>query len=94
MLFIVVTRIISQGVALLHKSQNPSHPHSFNVLKWMRLSEGLTWQEIVFITVGGLRGGLSLVLAQAVAAGQVESGLSDEQRVRRDSFLQAAPLAL
>jgi len=55
---------------------------SFNVLKWMRLSEGLSWQEILFITVGGLRGGLSLVLAQAVAAGQADTAITDQQRVR------------
>ena len=55
---------------------------SFNVLKWMRLSEGLSWREILFITVGGLRGGLSLVLAQAVAAGQANTAITDQQRVR------------
>ncbi|MEW5312414.1 MAG: hypothetical protein WDW38_004051 [Sanguina aurantia] len=40
---------------------------SFTVLKWMHLSDGLTWQEMVFVTVGGLRGSLSLVLAEAVS---------------------------
>jgi NhaP-type Na+/H+ or K+/H+ antiporter len=33
---------------------------SSHCLKLMRLSEGLGWRDIIFITVGGLRGSLSL----------------------------------
>jgi NhaP-type Na+/H+ or K+/H+ antiporter len=53
---------------------------SLNVLKLIGLSDGLSWQEIVFVTVSGLRGGLSLVLAQAVAASQ-EGRVTETQQV-------------
>ena len=33
---------------------------SSHFLKFIRLSEGLGWREIIFVTVGGLRGSLSL----------------------------------
>lgn len=42
-------------------------PCSFKFLQFARLSEGMSIQEVVFVTVGGLRGSLSLVLAQSAA---------------------------
>ncbi len=42
-------------------------PHSIKFLQFARLSEGMSIQEVVFVTVGGLRGSLSLVLAQSAA---------------------------
>eukprot|EP00955_Chlamydomonas_euryale_P047109 353590-Chlamydomonas_euryale.AAC.4 len=39
----------------------------FKLFKWCRIMPGLTWQQIAFITIGGLRGSLSLVLAAAIA---------------------------
>lgn len=33
------------------------------------MGHGLTWQEVLFSTAGGLRGGLALILAQTVIAG-------------------------
>ena len=53
---------------------------SVAVLKLCRLSDGLTWQQSAFITVAGMRGALSLVLAQAIAAEQSDHALSDEER--------------
>lgn len=43
-------------------------------MEWMRISEGLSWQQILFVTVAGLRGSLSLVLAQTAATMQAEKG--------------------
>lgn len=34
------------------------------------VGHGLTWQEVLFSTLGGLRGGLALILAQTVIANQ------------------------
>ena len=33
----------------------------------LKLSEHISWQQIVFLALGGLRGSLSLVLAQTIA---------------------------
>ncbi|MEW5302839.1 MAG: hypothetical protein WDW36_005582 [Sanguina aurantia] len=57
---------------------------SFTVLKWMHLSDGLTWQEMVFVTVGGLRGSLSLVLAEAVSTA---ASAGTDERVKAETAI-------
>ncbi|GIM04957.1 hypothetical protein Vretimale_9399, partial [Volvox reticuliferus] len=53
---------------------------SFKLLQLVRLSEGLSIQEVIFVTVGGLRGSLSLVLAQSAAT---LASTHDENHVNR-----------
>eukprot|EP00878_Enallax_costatus_P032705 GHUV01035962.1.p1 GENE.GHUV01035962.1~~GHUV01035962.1.p1 ORF type:complete len:295 (+),score=35.57 GHUV01035962.1:136-1020(+) len=45
------------------------------------MGHGLSWQEVLFSTVGGLRGGLALILAQTVIAGH-HSVTSPQLKVR------------
>ncbi|KAG1668999.1 hypothetical protein FOA52_000592 [Chlamydomonas sp. UWO 241] len=49
----------------------------FMLFKYTKLTGPLSWQQIVFITVGGLRGSLSLVLAAAIAGTAAQAGNFD-----------------
>lgn len=66
----------------------------FTLFKYFKLTGPLTWQQIVFITIGGVRGSLSLVLAAAISAtaGEVDN-FDETAQVWRTPFAALLPKA-
>ncbi len=65
----------------------------FKVLRVLRVGGDLSWQEITFLSLGGLRGSLSLVLAQTIVTLTTSSGHSDESEVGQE-VASLKPLSL